>query len=304
MMRSGEAPVGLGRLAADFVAMAKRLVDESGIHQPPIDPARLASLQGIRRIVVSRTLQSSGQLIQDGKELLIQLNAREPVERQNFSCCHEIAHTFASHVLPSMTRMGAHAPSCPRSSHEEAACDFAAAEMLMPEKFFRPLAADLQPTVTSVVTLARLFGSSVRATILRLGQLGVWPVIFIVWRFAIRPGSSRKLRVWWSVRPADSRCFVPMHAPADRASGMYATFTTSHPTFEHETLDLGSLRGSYLLENAKFGEHVVSIVHEPRWQRGSHRRREWGTDPVGDGVTGQRLAPLVSSDQKEALHVV
>lgn len=33
-------------------------------------------------------------------------------------------------------------------------------------------------------------------------------------------------------------------ALADRASGIYATFTTSHPTCEVEDLDLGTLRGN------------------------------------------------------------
>jgi hypothetical protein len=63
------------------------------------------------------------------------------------------------------------------------------------------------------------------------------------------------------------RCYVPNNASADDASGIYATFIASHPTCEVERLDLGSLRGKYVVENARVGEYVISIVHDPRLRR-------------------------------------
>lgn len=105
------------------------------------------------------------------------------------------------------------------------------------------------------------------ATIVRLGSLSCWKVVFIVWRFATKLGSSRKLRVSWSVRPAGFRCFVPKHAPADSTSGIYATFVTARRSLRQETLDLGSLRGRHVVESARFGDHVLSIVHEPTLSR-------------------------------------
>ena len=252
-----------------FVTRAKKLVDDSGIKEPPIDPARLAIVQGVRRIMVSNTMEVSGELVRDGGELVIRLNGRESPQRRNFSCCHEIAHTFAFHSPLAEMSVRMRTISCLRYSPQEQMCDRAAAEMLMPEKFFRPVAANLRPGIESLATLSRVFGSSIGATMIRLGQLRVWPVVFIVWKFTTRLGSSRKLRVFWSARPAGSRCFIPRHAPARPASGMYATFSTSVPTFESESLDLGSLRGSYLIENARFGEHVVSIVHDPKLRRGA-----------------------------------
>lgn len=255
--------------AESFVARAKTLVNDSGIKEPPIDAAQLARLQGIQRIIVSSNLEVSGLLIQDGDGLAIRLNGRESVERRNFSCCHEIAHTFALHSPFAEFRTGIGSTVCQRYSREEYMCDRAAAEMLMPEKFFKPLATQLEPNIESVIALSRRFVSSIDATIVRLGQLGVWPVVFIIWKFTVRLGSSRKLRVSWSVRPAGSRCFIPQHAPADAASGIYTTFSTSHPTVETETLNLGSLRGTYLVENARFGERVVSIVHDPKLRKGT-----------------------------------
>ena len=143
----------------------------------------------------------------------------------------------------------------------------ASAEMLMPERLFKPLAIHREPSPDSLVFLSRQFAASIKATILRLAQLALWPVVFVGWKFTTRQGSTRKLRVTWSARPAGSRCYVPLNATADPASGMYATFSASHPTTEIESLDLGSLRGKYLVESVRVGQQVIAIVHDPRLRR-------------------------------------
>lgn len=252
-----------------FLIKARDLVDVSKITAPPIDPRVLAELQGIKRIVLSKSLQVSGQLICDDNELVIKLNAKEPSERQNFSCCHEIAHSFALDGSRAKARVAAEIFTCSPASSEEYLCDRAAAEMLMPEKFFKPLATGMDPSIASFVALSKTFFSSISATILRLGHLAVWPVVFIVWKFTNHFDSTPKLRVFWSVRPAGYRCYIPRHAPADPASGIHATFLSACPTFENETLNLGSLQGRYLVENGKFGDYVVSIVHDPKLLRGA-----------------------------------
>lgn len=253
--------------AEKFIANAKRLVEASKIEAPPVDPVQLAKIQGVRQIVLSESLEVSGQLMHDHEGLVIRLNGREPVERRNFSCCHEIAHAFEFGSLNGKSRVAAEAFSCSPSSPEEYLCDLAAAEMLMPEKFFKPLATKLCPSISSLSSLSRTFVSSISATIVRLGQLSIWPVVFIIWRFTSPPDATRKLRVFWSVRPNGYRCFVPRYAAADPASGIYAAFITAHSTCEIETLDLGSLRGKYLVESGRFGGFLVSIVHDPRLSR-------------------------------------
>lgn len=246
-----------------FIAKARGLVEAAGITAPPVNLALLAKLRGIERIVVRDGLDASGQLRREGNELIIELDSKEPIERLNFTCCHEIAHTFALDDSSRKFRESLAGPPCMRYAREEYLCDRAAAEMLMPEKFFRPAATDLDPCIASVIQLARQFQSSIRATIVRIGQIAAWPTVFLVWRFSSRLGSTQKLRVSWSVRPEGSRCFVPRHAPADPRSGMYATFVSSRSTIEIETLNLGVLRGKYLVENKRFGDNVVSVVHHP-----------------------------------------
>lgn len=246
-----------------FVARAKRLVGESGIGTPPIDPAYLARLQGVQQIILSPYLHTSGRLMHDGKRLIVVLNGREPQERRNFTCCHEIAHTFEWDGSYERSRGAPASVECVPRSVEEYLCDRAAAEMLMPEKLFRPFAEALEPSIESLSKLSEAFAASISAIILRLGALSCWRVVFIVWKFATRLGSSPKLRVSWSVRPANSRCFVPKHIPADTSSGIYDTFATARRTLREETLRLGSLRGRHFVESARFGGYVLSIVHEP-----------------------------------------
>lgn len=254
----------LWRAAEEFIFRARELVDVAAITAPPINPERLARLRGIQRVVLSNALQVSGRIVRDRDGLVIELNAKERLERRNFSCCHEIAHTFVLDQSVQKNRVTSEVVACSGASAEEYWCDRAAAEMLMPEKLFRPLAANLYPSIDSIVELSRSFVASLGATIVRVGQFGVWPVVFIGWKFTNRVGSFPKLRVVWSVKPAGYRCFVPRHAPVDPASGIHATFLSSQPTCDTEKLDLGSLRGKYLIENRRFGDYVVSIVHDPK----------------------------------------
>jgi hypothetical protein len=192
------------------------------------------------------------------------INANEPTVRQNFTACHEIAHTFN---LGIGARSGTVAQriDCSGLRREEMLCDLAAAELLMPRQLFGRAAGKLTPSLDSVRLLANMFQASLSATILRIGQTRSWPVMFIVWRFMPRPGSSSKLRVLWSTKPEGERCYVPKFAPAALESGIWATFISAVPTWESEPLNLGDLRGRFSVENARFGRYVVSLVHDPKF---------------------------------------
>jgi hypothetical protein len=257
----------LSDVKRDFVVKAQSLFDRSEITTPPVDPKRLAILQGIRHIFLSWNLEGSGQILRIGGDLVIRLNAGEPPQRQNFSCCHEIAHTFAFNQHYPKSR--AVIPiECGTLAFEEQLCDMAAAEMLMPAKLFVPAAAAAEPCLPSLEALARQFGASIRATLRRLADCGGWPVVFIIWKFTgDRHGVLPRLRVDWSARPRGTRCFVPRFASADERSGMYATFVTGIRTVETESLSIGDLRGRYVIENGKFGDAIVSIVQQPRLRR-------------------------------------
>lgn len=251
-----------------FVGEAKRLLEAARVRRPPVDLEELAILRGVNSIRLSNTLNASGQLIRGKDGLTVVLNAKEPVERRRFSLAHEIAHTFALGRSPSQFRLATETTDCLPLSREEYLCDRAAAEMLMPEKFFTAAARRLPPAISSLVELSKIFGSSLRASIVRIGQVGVWPAVLIVWQFRSRIGSTPKLRVAWSAKPSGTRCYIPRYAAADPDSSVSATFACSHPTTDFEMFSLGSLRGRFLVENARFSDYVVSVVHHPNLQRG------------------------------------
>lgn len=248
--------------------MARSLVDRGGFLQPPIDPYRLARLRGIHKVILSASLETSGALIlNEEQELIVQLKASEPLERRNFSLCHEIAHTLVTNVKDAKFRPLAGPPTCTKWSVEEYLCDQAAGEMLMPAKLFKAAALAHEPSLNAVAALAQIFSASISATIVRIGQLALWPVVFIVWRFKTHFDSPPKLRVSWSVRPHGTRCFVPRHASAAPHSSMLATYESGISTIETDFLSFGSLAGRFLVENSRFGNHVVSLVHAPKMGR-------------------------------------
>lgn len=252
---------------AEFVEAAAQLVDIAGIKAPPVNPALLARCQGIHRVILCHDLPVSGQLVRIRDELIIKLNAKESIQRRSFSLCHEIAHSFVLDGSSQKCRIAGAEAICFESSREECLCDLAAAEMLMPRRFFEPLAMKMEPSISSVVELAKQFGTSISATAARFGQISAWPVVFIVWKWTRRLGASARLRVSWCVRPPGARCFVPKHAAAEAGSSMCVAFEMAHPTVDTEMLDLGSLRGRYLIESARFGDQLLSVVHGVKLQR-------------------------------------
>lgn len=269
-MRVGRgAEQSFASLVDEFLTQATELVVRAGVERPPVDPRKLAALRGIQHVVLSSSLTTSGQLLRHGDQFVIRLNRGEPVERQNFSCCHEIAHTFSVHSAATKFRDSFASATCRPYGLEEYLCDRAAGEMLMPSHLFHPMAARLDPSIASVIELSKMFSASVAATIVRIGQLSVWRVVFVVWRFMTRPGSYPKLRVSWAVRPSGHRCFVPRYAPTSPGSGIYAAFIDDRLTSASEELDLGGLRGKFTVESKRFGNHVVSLVHDPMLKEGA-----------------------------------
>jgi hypothetical protein len=227
---------------------------------PPVDPYLLARAAGIDRVVCTSRLAVSGQIVWNGKELVVQLNDHEPVARRNFTLLHEIGHTFSLVEHGVKFRM-ADADICGVDRSEEMLCDAAASEMLFPRHLFIPSARRLEPSIASVKHLAKRFGASIQSTVRRIGDTGVWPVVFVLWRHTPHRERPAALRVWWSVRPIGTRCFVPRFATIDRQSGIRTTFETGFDTCESERLTLGSLKGRYVVESARFGNFVLSLVH-------------------------------------------
>ena len=245
----------LRSLVQGAVWSASQLIERAEISVPPVDPlavGRLRRVKSIERV----TMACSGALIQlpDGG-YIIKLNADEPMVRQNFTAFHEIGHTFFVSPTPAM-RSSAKELTKSQNREEEYLCDRIAEELLLPSKFFLPMAREGQRSVAALSGLARTFGASIKATAIRLAHSGIWGCIVIAWR----PDSSGALRYHWSAKPDDMNCYIPGSTICPGGSGIYRTYLTSKPTADFEQLDCGGLKGRLYVESERFGRDVLSLV--------------------------------------------
>ena len=102
------------------------------------------------------------------------VNATDREERQRFTICHEIAHIVLG--LPSDH---ATQPWSSRRPLQERLCDAFAAELLMPERLFRPIAEDSSVSLGSVDELAGRFLASTVATGSRFAAVLSTPCAFV-----------------------------------------------------------------------------------------------------------------------------
>ena len=206
-----------------------RYAQGRGWSGPPYNPRILASLLGIRVREEGLGPATDGVLAADGRgELEILVNAASPPGRQNFTICHEIAHTFfPDHYEFARRRQGG---AEPETSHREleALCNLAASELLMPMVAFARDVVYHGLALASVGPLMERYRASAEAVVRRLvvTQLETCCAVFL--RSMHKPSETRatgrtgsvvpkKMRVEYSVPSSEFPWFLPRHksAPAD-----------------------------------------------------------------------------------------
>src|SRR5687768_518731 len=74
--------------------IARDLILELDIREPPVDLDMLVSLLGISEVVRDQNLGVAGCLLCRGGRLEIRVRATDSPGRRGFTICHECAHTF------------------------------------------------------------------------------------------------------------------------------------------------------------------------------------------------------------------
>lgn len=180
--------------------------------EPPVNPAMVASLQGIGRIDLC-DLPWAGCLVNEGREFVIRVRASDPSGRRRFTTFHEIAHTF----LPGFEHQMQYrcSPDSTRKARDrnEQLCDLAASEMLLPGRHVAAALADLDFGLDAVEVIAEDFDASLEATARRVTSLAEEPTLFI--RLELRtkpsdPAGKPKLRVASSLATGKWP-FIPAH---------------------------------------------------------------------------------------------
>jgi len=157
--------------------MAARLHNEYGKADPPFLPDRFGELCAVRIEKVPLD-DCDARLIPTDEGFIAEVCADHSEGRRNFSVCHEVAHTF---FLPEPSSSLPYANTCLVSYYEvkfeEQLCNLAAAELLMPKRCFKSVASSYDRSLKSVWRMQQDFNTTAAATIIRLAELDIWPLI-------------------------------------------------------------------------------------------------------------------------------
>ena len=126
------------------------------------------------------------------------VNAKDRIERQRFTICHEVAH----HVLglPS-DHQGSSTWSYAKKSQAEIFCDVFSAELLLPHRLFKPLADKATIGLAAIDDLAGRFLASSMATGSRFATVVNVPCAYVISeqgkvRYASRSKALREANAW------------------------------------------------------------------------------------------------------------
>lgn len=250
---------------------AQRLLKNSGITRPPFLPERLAPFQGIKRIIKEDLGSLSGLLLplRDGFE--IKINATHSPQRQNFSCAHEISHTFffeeeGKTLIKALTKEKGGRIS---NIWLESLCDVSASELLAPSKVFIGYASRYFFGIHSIKPLCKIFNTSVIPIILRLCDLNPRLCSVIYWS---RKNSGEiddlKLRAnwltWTRMRLSSASRFLFSPKLYGDFSSVLKAYMSDDITFSHEWIGIGNFRGYSHISSQGFGtgldRFVLSLV--------------------------------------------
>jgi Zn-dependent peptidase ImmA (M78 family) len=245
-MRGSRPPDGLVRRFLDqhrwsrapeelIVQLCAELLEEAGT-SVPVDVRMLASFRGIAAIYEVDQAEA-GCIFCAGERLLIHIRGSDSPERQRFTICHEILHTFfpgfrEERRARTDKTVGTHG----RDQLEEYLCDLGAAELLLPRRQFLA-ALPPQPCLDDVIELSGVFDASLEATAVRVVNLIAAPMALVVLEPAWKPLEQRelarqasqpalaglegdappkRLRVRWAYGP--DMTTIPKHKSVDDAS--------------------------------------------------------------------------------------
>lgn len=164
----------------------KKLTDIK--NYPPFLPADFIKIY--EEIEIREVYDSyyDAKLIPKERGFIVEINNRlKPINegRYNFCFYHEIGHSFffecdcklaekevVEHRECEINEMN-------EEDEEEYLCNIAATEFLMPKKQFVEIAQSYEPSIASVKRLAKKFGTSILATIVRIISLKVWECVAV-----------------------------------------------------------------------------------------------------------------------------
>ena len=242
--------------------IAKRGLTRLLNEEIPVDIARIAKVVGVTSVTAS-DIPAAGMLVPTNGQFRILVNRELELERQRFSCAHELAHMLLS---PAGSGAMRRTPVAADNGLERQ-CEAMAALLLMPDPTFSKLALEEKPGILTIEKLARIFLTSVQATALRFLDVVKEPCVLIVSEVKYGQVGS-KLRIRWSYQntkrsDGKSLYFIPRGGTLRLAGAMNAS-QSGRLESGIEDFRLGGLRRSAYAESKNFGNrryrYVMTLV--------------------------------------------
>jgi Zn-dependent peptidase ImmA (M78 family) len=212
---------------------AQMLILEAGLDGPPYPPALYAQLRKVKQIV-QKNMEEEGRLLPCADGFIVELRKDRQHERKNFTCAHELGHTFFYEAVPKIKYRDLTSSQPHHDKEEEMLCNIAASELLMPSVKFSEIVRDFLPSPDSLQQVAQLFETSLIATTVRLLKLNLWNSTFILWR-----NRDQHLVAEWVAQPGRGLSYLPnLKVMNIESSSIYHTLQTGEATSRSEWLSL------------------------------------------------------------------
>lgn len=249
--------------ATNFVTnRARELVDElvkqRKHEEPPFLAEEFARLQDIK-IEKTDLGEIDAILIRHQDGYIIRVNANHHPYRQNFSCAHEIGHTFL-HELDLLHRLGNSNDNEFRMSKsqvigkaKEDLCQAAAAELLMPKVVFNKYLINFGISFNSIKRLSQIFRVSFPAAAIRISQVSAEPCSVILWK-QCQKSRSKGFFGYFMRKPM----YIRNPSPMSRAS------ESDRPVKSLKSFEIDNVKKRCLMESKAFGQgkmrYVISVI--------------------------------------------
>lgn len=230
---------------------------------PPFDPRILASLLGIKVIPAEMHSSIDAMIVpaEDGRFNIHLNTVIMHHERQNFSICHEIAHTLFPDCAE-FIRMREKIPDRADPEREvEALCNIAASELLLPGDYFLESLRGYEFSLRSVQPLSELYMASKTATIIKMVGTGMKDCAAVFLNPGSRKTPSRKnldisprMKVTYAIPSPGFGYFIPRNKSVPDNSCVYRAIESNdirtgiedwkipgHPVYKVEAMNLPPL---------------------------------------------------------------
>ena len=234
------------------------LLRQAEIKTPPVNLKILASFAGIVS-VEEASIQEAGMLCPTERGLVVLLRDTDNERRKNFTCGHEISHTFfPGYKEKPQKRVDDEVGRYDTYDETESLCDYGASYLLMPDFLFIPQFKQHGFSTNSLKLLSETFESSLEATAIRMVSQNPKRYAVVVWEERYKP-VEKKLEVQQSLPGfEDARPQKKL-----RVNFGYG-FDKSEHIPKHKSLDENGtlIARSYETGKAQNGEGLITFSRE------------------------------------------